>query len=57
MAEGELERLKEQIKYETEVLKAILLIAVAIGGGTIGLLLGTHTPLRLILSLLGIVTT
>jgi hypothetical protein len=51
------EQLREQIKYETEVLKAILLIAVATIGGTVGLLLGDLTSLRLLLSALGIVVT
>jgi hypothetical protein len=51
------EQLKEQIKYETEVLKAILLIAVGTIGGTVSLLLGELTPLRLLLSALGIVVT
>jgi hypothetical protein len=51
------EQLKEQIKYETEVLKAVLLIAVATIGGTVGLLLGDLTSLRLLLSVLGIVVT
>jgi len=51
------EQLKEQIKYETEVLKAILLIAVGTIGGTVSLLLGELTLLRLLLSALGIVVT
>jgi hypothetical protein len=51
------EQLKEQIKYETEVLKATLLIAVATIGGTVSLLLGDLTLLRLLLSALGIVVT
>jgi hypothetical protein len=51
------EQLKEQIKYETEMLKAILLIAVATIGGTVGLLLGDLVALRLLLSALGIVVT
>jgi hypothetical protein len=37
----------EQIKYETEVLKTTVLVTVATTGGSIGLLLGDHTPLRL----------
>jgi hypothetical protein len=41
-----IERIKEQIKYETELLKAILLITIAIIGGTISLLLGDPSPLR-----------
>ena len=37
----------EQIKYETEVLKTVVLVTVATTGGSIGLLLGEHSPLRL----------
>ena len=36
----------ERIKYKTEVLKLLLLLTVAIGGGSLGLVLGTFTPLR-----------
>jgi hypothetical protein len=35
MAERDVERLKEQIKYKTEILKTTALIAVATGGGSI----------------------
>lgn len=37
----------EQIKYETELLRLIVLVGVAIGGGSLSLLLGDSTPLRL----------
>jgi hypothetical protein len=57
MSDREVEQLKEQIKYETEVLKATLLIAVATIGGTISFLLGELTPLRSLLSVSGIVVT
>jgi hypothetical protein len=40
------ERLKEQIKYEMEVLKFIALVMVALGGGAISLFWGTPTMLR-----------
>ena len=46
MADRDVESLKERIKYETEVLKATLLIAVATIGGTISLFLGDATPVR-----------
>jgi hypothetical protein len=37
----------ERIRYETEVFKTIVLLTAAVGGGSIGLFLGEHTPLRL----------
>lgn len=49
--------LKEQIKYETELLRLIVLVGVAIGGGSLSLLLGALTPLRTILSTAGILAT
>ncbi len=47
----------EQIKYETEVLKATVLVTVATTGGSIGLLLGEHTFLRLGLAGVGVFVT
>ena len=47
----------EQIKYETEVLKTAVLVTVATTGGSIGLLLGDHTPLRLGLAGVGALVT
>ena len=44
---AESERLRERIRYEIEVFKTILLLAAGVGGGTIGLFLGEHAPLRL----------
>lgn len=40
MADKDIERLKERIKFETEVLKLAILVAVAMGGGAVSLLLG-----------------
>jgi phosphoglycerol transferase MdoB-like AlkP superfamily enzyme len=51
------EQLKEQIKYETELLRAVLLISVATIGGTVSLLLGDLSPLRFLLFVLGIAVT
>jgi hypothetical protein len=47
----------EAIKYETEVAKTTVLVAVAAAGGSIGLLLGDHTPLRLGLASVGVLVT
>ena len=57
MADWDLERLKEQIKYETEVLRLIVLLGVAIGGGSFSVVLGAQTPLRLILAGVGLLVT
>ena len=53
MADQRSERLKEQIKYETEVLKFVALLMIALGGGAISLFLGEPTPLRFGLAGLG----
>lgn len=47
----------ERIKYETELLKLMVLFLLAIGGSAIGLLLGERTTFRLILALSGIVVS
>ena len=47
----------ERIKYETEVLKTTVLVTVATTGGSIGLLLGDHTFLRLGLAGVGALVT
>jgi hypothetical protein len=57
MADKANERLKEQIKYEMEVLKFIALVMVALGGGAISLFLGTPTALRFGLAGLGFLAT
>jgi hypothetical protein len=47
----------EQIKYETEVLKTTVLVTVATTGGSIGLLLGDPSLLRLGLAGVGALVT
>ena len=44
----------EQIKYETELLRLTALFVLAIGGSSIGLLLGERTTIRLCFALSGI---
>lgn len=48
---------KERIKFETEILKLATLVAVAMGGGAISLVLGELTPIRLGLAGLGLLGT
>jgi hypothetical protein len=57
MAGRNSERLKEEIRYETEVLKLATLVAVAIGGGSLSLLLGGISSLRIVLAGAGILVT
>jgi len=47
----------ERIKFETELLRLIVLLGVATGGGSLSLLLGDPAPLRLILAGTGIFVT
>lgn len=47
----------ERIKYETELLRLVLVLIIAVGGGSLSLLLGSPTPLRLILAGTGILAT
>ncbi|MEW6297396.1 MAG: hypothetical protein AB1671_06610 [Thermodesulfobacteriota bacterium] len=47
----------ERIKFHTEVLKVIVLLAVAVGGGSFGLVLNPGSPLRLGLAAIGLVAT
>jgi len=47
----------ERVKYETEVLKLMTLLAVAVGGGALSLALGAITPLRTGLAAGGILVT
>lgn len=53
----DMEQLKELIKYETEVLKFTALVTVGTAGGSIGLLLGEATPIRLGLAGAGFLLT
>ncbi len=57
MADRDLDSLKEQIKYETEVSRFTALLTVAIGGSSLGLILGTLTPLRVTLAAVGVLST
>ena len=52
-----LEQIKEPIKYGTEILKLIVLLGVAVGGGSIGVLLGKYSPVRIGLAGFGILVT
>jgi hypothetical protein len=47
----------EQIKYRTEALKILILLAVATGGGSLSLLLGLLIPLRIGLAAVRILAT
>lgn len=51
------DKTSEQIKYGTEVLKMLVLLAVATGGGSFSLVLGPLTAFRLIVAALGFVVT
>jgi len=52
-----MERTKERIKIETEVLRFTLVALIGVVGGTLSLLLGEWTPFRLILASLGFLST
>ncbi len=52
-----MERTRERIKLETEVLRFTLVALVAVVGGTLSLLLGEWTSFRLILASLGLLAT
>jgi hypothetical protein len=51
------DKVAERIKYHTEALKLLVLLAVATGGGSFGLILGPLTPLRIGLAAAGILVT
>jgi hypothetical protein len=51
------DEVKEQIKLETEILRYFVLIGVALGGGTMGMLASLPTGIRLLLAGLGIIAT
>lgn len=48
-----MERLKEQLKYETELLQLSWVTAIAIGGGNASLIVGGITLVRAILLAIG----
>ena len=52
-----MESLREQIKHETELLRLVWITTVALVGGTLGLVLGNITPLRILLAGLGFLIT
>jgi hypothetical protein len=52
-----MERTKERIKIEIEVLRFTLVAMIAVGGGFLSLLLGEWTPFRLSLAGLGLIAT
>lgn len=47
----------EHLKFETEVLKLTALVTLAIGGGTVSLLLGDLTPRRIFFAGSGFLVT
>lgn len=49
------EALKEEIKFLTEIFRLGAILLVAIGGGTISLILGEHTILRNLFATTGLV--
>lgn len=53
MADKEAERLR----YKTEVLRLLVVLTIAVGGGSLSLILGESSPLRLGLAAVGIVVT
>ncbi len=57
MAAGNIEPLKEQIKFEVEWLKLTAVAVFAVGGGSFGLLLGELKTLRLVLAVSGLLAT
>ena len=50
-------RQTERIKYKTELLKLLTILMLAIGGGSVGIALGTLTPVRIALAAVGIAFT
>ncbi|MGE0682435.1 MAG: hypothetical protein AB7P69_16235 [Candidatus Binatia bacterium] len=48
---------KEQIKLETEVFRFLVIIGIALGGGTLGILTGLPSGIRLLLAGVGILAT
>ena len=47
----------ERLKFETEVLKLLVLLGVALGGGSLGLLVSRLTSLKLVLAGIGLPIT
>jgi intracellular septation protein A len=57
MTDRERDALKEALKYEVEVLKFLALLTAGLGGGTLTLVLGDFTFLRIGLAALGFLGT
>ncbi|MBI3245089.1 MAG: hypothetical protein HYZ50_01130 [Deltaproteobacteria bacterium] len=53
MADKEAERLR----YKTEVLKLLVILTIAVGGGSLSLILGELSLLRRVLATVGIIVT
>lgn len=51
------DKVAERLKYKTEVLRLLVVLTVAIGGGSLSLLLGTLTMFRAGLATAGILVT
>ena len=51
------ELVAERLKFETEVLKILVLLWVALGGGSLSLVAGSLTGMRLLLASLGLSIT
>lgn len=51
------DEIKEQIKLETEVFRFLVIIGIALGGGTLGMLTGLPSGIRLLLAGVGIIAT
>lgn len=51
------DEVKERIKLETELLRYFVLIGIALGGGTLSVILGMPSGIRLALAIAGIIAT
>jgi len=49
------EALKEEIKFLTEIFRLLAILTLAVGGGTVGLILGAHTALKNIFAAAGFI--
>jgi hypothetical protein len=48
------EALKEEIKFLTEIFRLLAILTLAVGGGTISLVLGEYTALKATFAVVGI---
>jgi hypothetical protein len=51
------EALKEEIKFLTEIFRLLAILTLAVGGGTISLVLGEYTVLKVAFAAVGIVAS